>query len=90
MNILRRGIPPSKETGKEGASQGSVKRRRIEVTVERETVTMLVRGQLEEVAEMPPTIAKTPSHENDQPEERNKITAATAACGESQRPQPPE
>ena len=46
MNILRRGVPPSKETGKKGAAQGSVNRR-IEVTVERETVTMLVRGQLE-------------------------------------------
>jgi hypothetical protein len=43
MNILRRGVPASKETGKEGASQSSVNRR-IEVTVERETITMLVRA----------------------------------------------
>jgi hypothetical protein len=69
MSILRRGVPHSKETGKEGASQGSVKRRRIEVTVERETVTMLVRGQLEQAAELPPTIAMKPPHGNDQPEE---------------------
>jgi hypothetical protein len=88
MNILRRGVPASKEAGKEGASQGSVNRR-IEVTVERETVTMLVRGQFEQVSEMPPTIAMMPPQENDQPEERNKLTAATAACGASQRPLPP-
>ena len=88
MNILRRGVPPSKEAGKEGAAQGSVNRR-IEVTVEREIVTMLVRGQLEQAAEMPPTIAMKPPHGNDQPEERNKLTAATAACGASQRPLPP-
>jgi hypothetical protein len=68
MNILRRGVPASKEAGKEGASQGSVNRRRIEVTVERETVTMLVRGQFEQVAEMPPTIAMKPLRGNDQPE----------------------
>ncbi len=69
MNILRRGVPRSKETGKEGASQGSMNRRRIEITVERETVTMLVRGQLEQAAEMPPAIAMKPPHGNDQPEE---------------------
>ena len=68
MNILRRGVPASKETGMEGAAQGSVNRR-IEVTVERETVTMLVRGQLEQVAEMPPTIAMKPLRGNDQTEE---------------------
>jgi len=67
MNILRRGVPPSKETGKKGAAQGSVNRR-IEVTVERETVTMLVRGQLEQVAEIPPTIAMKPLRGNDQSE----------------------
>ena len=88
MNILRRGVPASKETGKEGASQSSVNRR-IEVTVERETVTMLVRGQLEQVAQVPPTISMKPLHGNDQLEERNKLTAATAACGASQRPLPP-
>jgi hypothetical protein len=88
MNILRRGVPASKETGMEGAAQGSMYRR-IEVTVERETVTMLVRGQLEQVSEMPPTIAMKPPQENDQPEERNKLTAATAACGASAPPLPP-
>ena len=67
MNILRQGVLASKETGKEGASQGSVNRR-IEVTVERETVTMLVRGQLEQVAEIPPTIAMKPLRGNDQSE----------------------
>jgi hypothetical protein len=67
MNILRRGVPASKETGKEGASQSSVNRR-IEVTVERETVTMLVRGQFEQVAEMPPAIAMKPLRGNDQSE----------------------
>jgi hypothetical protein len=44
MNILRRWARATKETAQEGAAKATVSRR-IEVTVERETVTMLVRGQ---------------------------------------------
>jgi hypothetical protein len=50
---------------------------------------MLVRGQLEQVAQVPPTISMKPLHGNDQLEERNKLTAAAAACGASQWPLPP-
>lgn len=42
MNILRRGVPEA-----EAAAEATVSRR-IEVTVERETVTVLVRGQPKE------------------------------------------
>jgi hypothetical protein len=44
MNILRRGVPAVEEAGKQGVAEATVNRR-IEVTVERETVTMLVRSQ---------------------------------------------
>jgi hypothetical protein len=43
MNILRRGVPAAKEATKKSAADATVGRR-IEVTVERETVTMLVRN----------------------------------------------
>lgn len=44
MNILRRGVPAAKAANRKNIATTSVSRR-IEVTVERETVTMLVRGQ---------------------------------------------
>ena len=44
MNILRRGVPAAKAASKKNAAQATVNQR-IEVTVERETVTVLVRGQ---------------------------------------------
>ena len=44
MNILRRGLPAVEEESKKGVAEATVNRR-IEVTVERETVTMLVRSQ---------------------------------------------
>ena len=44
MNILRRRVRAMKEAAKEGTAEATVSRR-IEITVERETVTVLVRGQ---------------------------------------------
>jgi hypothetical protein len=44
MNILRRRIPAAEAAGKNGPAEPTVNRR-IMVTVERETVTVLVRGQ---------------------------------------------
>jgi hypothetical protein len=47
MNILRHGVPAAKDDAKAPVS------RRVEITVERETVTMLVRGQPKEGKEEP-------------------------------------
>ena len=47
MNILRRGVPEA-----EAVAEATVSRR-IEITVERETVTVLVRGQPKEGTEEP-------------------------------------
>jgi hypothetical protein len=44
MNIIRRPVSEKEAVSPESAAEPTV-RRRIEVTVERETVTMLVRGQ---------------------------------------------
>ena len=44
MNILRRRVPAAEAAGKNGPAEPTVNRR-IMVTVERETVTVLVRGQ---------------------------------------------
>ena len=44
MNILRRRVPAAEAAGKNGPAEPTVNRR-IMVTVERETVTLLVRGQ---------------------------------------------
>jgi hypothetical protein len=44
MNILRRWARATKEAAGEGAAKATVSRR-IEITVERETVTMLVRSE---------------------------------------------
>jgi hypothetical protein len=44
MKILRRIVPPTEVTGKETGAKTTV-HRRIEVTVERESVSILVRGQ---------------------------------------------
>jgi hypothetical protein len=44
MNILRCGVPAAKAARKKNAAQATVNQC-IEVTVERETVTVLVRGQ---------------------------------------------
>jgi hypothetical protein len=52
MNILRRGVPETKEDGRKGAAETTVSRR-IEVTAERETVTVLVRGQPAQSQEAP-------------------------------------
>jgi hypothetical protein len=44
MNILRRGIPAAEANSQEPLAE-PVMSRRVKVTVERETVTVLVRGQ---------------------------------------------
>jgi hypothetical protein len=52
MNILRRGVP-AEETTKDEKSGEEIAHGRIEVTVEREWVSMLVRGQPKEGAKQP-------------------------------------
>jgi hypothetical protein len=52
MNILRRGVP-AEETRKDEKSGEEIAQGRIEVTVEREWVSMLVRGQPKEGAKEP-------------------------------------
>jgi hypothetical protein len=44
MNILRRGGPAAKANSKKSVAEPAISRR-VKVTVERETVTVLVRGQ---------------------------------------------
>jgi hypothetical protein len=44
ITIVRRGLPAPEAAGKNGPAEATVNRR-IMVTVERETVTVLVRGQ---------------------------------------------
>ena len=52
MNILRRNVPAEKSDAKVGGAEGTV-HRRIEVTVERETVSVLVRTKLNAKGEEP-------------------------------------
>ena len=53
MNILRRRVPAAEAAGKNGPAEPTVNRR-IMVTVERETVTMQVRGRAKTEVESPP------------------------------------
>jgi hypothetical protein len=46
MNILRRSLPATEAASKENAAEGTPGRR-VEVTIERETTTLLVRGRPE-------------------------------------------
>jgi len=57
MNILRRSLQPTEVDGRESRT-ARTRSRRIQVTVERETVTMLVRGQPVE-ADEPPALQRT-------------------------------
>jgi hypothetical protein len=59
MNILRRWLRATKEADQVGAAQSAMNQR-IHVTVERETITMLVRGQQEKATGIPPTIEAEP------------------------------
>jgi hypothetical protein len=68
MNILRRVLPETKAESRESASEPT-ERRRIEVTVERETVTVLVRGQPGRATAEAQTIAAEPACEGE-PESR--------------------
>ena len=52
MNILRRRVPAAEAADKNGPAEVAVNQR-IEVTVERETVTVLVRGQPKEDDQKP-------------------------------------
>ena len=65
MNILRRNAPETKTKSKEPAAEPA-KSRCVKVTVERETVTVLVRGQAEPVQ----TIEGEPAGGRDEPESR--------------------
>jgi hypothetical protein len=60
MNILRRVLPETKAESQEIATEPTV-HRRVKVTVERETVTVLVRGQPGQAAAEPQTIAVEPA-----------------------------
>ena len=62
MNILRRGVQAVKAASKKNAAQATVSQR-IEITVERETITVLVRGQ-------PQGNVEGPACEQDEPESR--------------------
>jgi hypothetical protein len=65
MNILRRRVPAAEAVGKNGLAEATVNQR-IMVTVERETATVLVRGQAEPVQ----TIEGEPAGGRDEPESR--------------------
>jgi hypothetical protein len=65
MNILRRGIPAAEAKSQEPPAE-PVMSRRVKVTVERETVTVLVRGQPGQAAVEPQTIAVEPASANGQ------------------------
>jgi hypothetical protein len=62
MNILRRGVP-AEETRKDEKSGEEIAQGRIEVTVEREWVSMLVRGQPKEGAKQPASADSGPESE---------------------------
>ncbi|MGA3161433.1 MAG: hypothetical protein ABSC77_09465 [Terracidiphilus sp.] len=62
MNILRRGATAAEANSKESFSEPA-KNQRIEITVERETVTMLVRGQTVENHQAPALESVTPEPE---------------------------
>jgi hypothetical protein len=47
MNILPRNVPAAETNSKKGSARATASRR-IEVTVERETINMLVRGEFKE------------------------------------------
>ena len=56
MNIIRRGTPAAEPGNKKSFTEPAMNRR-IEVTVERETVTVLVRGQPNQSAGLMPESA---------------------------------
>jgi hypothetical protein len=59
MNILRRGIPAAEAKSQEPPAEPAMSRR-VKVTVERETVTVLVRGQPVKAAVEPQATAVAP------------------------------
>ena len=62
MSILRRGVPAAKAASVKSVAEAPLSRR-VEVTVERETVTVLVRGQ-------PKDNEEGPASGNDGPESK--------------------
>lgn len=62
MNILRRGVPAGDEASQNNTPEATVTRR-IEVTVERETVTMLVRAHPVKTPDAPPQVTAGPESE---------------------------
>jgi hypothetical protein len=96
-NILRRGVPATIANSKKGSAEAIVNRR-IEVTVERETVTMLVRGQPKENQdgpasgkdrpesdrlELPPP---APANEETTPATTNQVASPTPKTGMAAKP----
>jgi len=67
MNILRRGAPAEEAKSKEPIAEPAMGRR-VKVTVERETVTVLMRGQPEPVQEPSQTIEGEPEGGRVEPE----------------------
>jgi len=63
MNILRRGAPKAEAKSKEPAAE-QAKSRRVMVTIERETVTVLVRGQTHPAAGINPESGEALDAEN--------------------------
>ena len=61
MEGIHRRIPIAEAIEKKGDTKETPPIRRVEVTVERETVTMLVRGQPDSAAVQPPTIVVEPT-----------------------------
>ena len=57
--FIKKHVVATKEADQVGAAQSAMNQR-IHVTVERETITMLVRGQQEKATGIPPTIEAEP------------------------------
>ena len=76
MNILRRGVQAVKAAGKKNAAQATVSQR-IEISVERETVTVLVRGQ-------PQGNVEGPASGKDEPESRRPELPPPASDSEDE------
>ena len=75
MSILRRSAPKAEAKSKEPVAEPA-KSRRVKITVERETVTMLVRGQPEEIETKP--IGETSAPESGRRELSPPATATPA------------
>lgn len=81
MNILRRRVPAAEAADKNGPAEVAVNQR-IEVTIERETVTVLVRGQPKDNDRKPASDkAGLESQHLGLPRPRRRAKAGTASSG---------